>query len=70
MILWDIWAGCAQASYSTLPFLNIPPNKAPADPEAFDEYEDIHENESNSQDAEGSNQGNLAIIPSLFPWQP
>jgi hypothetical protein len=47
-----------------LPFLNIPPNKAPADPEAFDEYEDIHENTSNSQDARGSNQGNLAIIPS------
>jgi len=50
-----------------LPFLSILPNKAPIDPKAFDKYKDIYKNESNSQDAEGKNQGNLAIIPSLFP---
>jgi len=55
IILWNIWPGCAQASYSTLPFLNIPPNKALADSEAFNKYEDIHKNESNSQDTGGSN---------------
>jgi len=38
-----------------LPFLNIPPNKTPADPKAFDKYEDIYKNISNSQDARGSN---------------
>ena len=54
MILWNISAGCAQASYSTLPFLNISSNKAPADPKAFDEYEDIYKNISDSQDTEGS----------------
>lgn len=32
------------------------------DPEAFDEYEDIHENTSNSQDARGSNQANPIFI--------
>ena len=29
-------------------FLSIPPNKAPADPKAFDKYKDIYKNKSNS----------------------
>jgi len=36
-------------------FLNISPNKAPVDPKAFNKYKDIYKNESNSQDARGSN---------------
>ena len=36
-------------------FLNILPNKAPADLKAFSEYKDIYKNISNSQDTRGSN---------------
>jgi len=50
-----------------LPFLSILPNKVPTDLKAFNKYKDIYKNKSNSQDAEGKNQGNLAIIFSLFP---
>jgi len=36
-------------------FLSILPNKAPANPKAFNTYKDIYKNKSNSQDAGGSN---------------
>ena len=36
------------ANYSILLFLNIPPNKVPADFKAFNKYKNIYKNKSNS----------------------